>query len=214
MNESGYFSLTVSQALGYTNDTLYTITITFDDAPSYDFSFDITFLSLPVETTNGGTTTTTPGGPFEMALIGILVATVSLIIIIAVVYAFGRFRRSKKVIPGRDDEYMDLPTIMKKIKETEKAKDYRRAIVLCFRAFELISMQELGILSARGQSPRELARLVASTQRIPNRDITMLVMRFEEARYSDHKITKNQFNHTIQALENVQLALKQEPRTS
>jgi len=213
INESGYFSLAVNQTLGYTNDTLYTITITFDDAPSYDFNFDITFLSLPVETTNGGPTSSTEPEGFDMAVIGILIAMVSLIIIVAVVYAFGRFRKSKKgTLPGPDVEFMDLPSIMKQITEAEKAKDYRRGIVLCFRAFELICMQNLRILSARDQSPRELARLVASTNRIPVRDVTMLVMRFEEARYSDHRITKNQFNHTMQALENVQLALKQDPK--
>ena len=215
LNDSGYFSIGVNQSLGYTNDTLYTIIITFDDAPSYDFSFDIEFLSLPVETTNGGDPPPTEPGGFDMAVIGVLIAMVSLIIIVSVVYAFGRFRKSKKgMLPDPDAELMDLSSIMKQITEADKAKDYRRGIVLSFKAFELICMQSLRILSAREQSPRELARLVASTNRIPVRDVTMLVMRYEEARYSDHRITKNQFNHAMQALENVQLALKQDPKVT
>jgi len=215
INGSGYFEVEMNnRTWGYINET-YTIIITFDDAPSFDFSFQITFEEVPVQqTTTGGTTSTEPGGN-SMTIIGLLIATISLIIIVAVVYAFGRFRRSKKgVLPGPDVEFMDLPSIMKQIEEADKAKDYRRAIVLSYRAFELICIQDLGILSARAQSPRELARLVASTNRIPVRDVTMLVMRYEEARYSDHRISKNQFNHTIQALENVQLAIKQEPKAT
>lgn len=215
LNDSGYFSIAINQSLGYTNDTLYTITITFDADTSYDFNFDITFLAVPVETTNGGTSSPTEPGGFDMAVIGILIAMVSLIIIVSVVYAFGRFRKSKKgILPDPDAELMDLPSIMKQIAEADKAKDYRRGIVLSFRAFELMCMQNLRILSARDQSPRELARLVASTNRIPVRDVTMLVMRYEEARFSDHRITKNQFNHAMQALENVQLALKQDPKVT
>lgn len=216
LNDSGYFSIAVNQTLGYTNGTLYTITITFDADTSYDFNFDITFLVVPEDDDNGATSSQpTTGEPFDMAIIGILIAMVSLIIIVAVVYAFGRFRKSKKgILPGPDAELLDLPSIMKQIAEADKAKDYRRGIVLSFRAFELICMQNLRILNARDQSPRELARLVASTNRIPVRDVTMLVMRYEEARYSDHRITKNQFNHTMQALENVQLALKQDPNVS
>ena len=150
-----------------------------------------------------------------MAMIYILITVVSLIIIVSVVYAFGRFRKSKKgMLPDPDAELMDLSSIMKQITEADKAKDYRRGIVLSFKAFELICMQSLRIISARDQSPRELARLVASTNRIPVRDVTMLVMRYEEARYSDHRITKNQFNHAMQALENVQLALKQDPKVT
>ncbi|MCK5045392.1 MAG: carboxypeptidase regulatory-like domain-containing protein, partial [Candidatus Heimdallarchaeota archaeon] len=216
LNDSGYFSIAVNNSLGYTVNISYTITITFDADTSYDFNFDISFRSLPVETpTNGGSTTPTEPGGFDMAVIGVLIAMVSLIIIVSVVYAFGRFRKSKKgMLPGPDAELMDLSSIMKQIAEADKAKDYRRGIVLSFRAFELICMQSLRILSARDQSPRELARLVASTNRIPVRDVTMLVMRYEEARFSDHRITKNQFNHAMQALENVQLALKQDPNVT
>jgi hypothetical protein len=219
INGSGYFEVDMNnRTWGYSNDT-YTIIITFDDDPSFEFSFDIEIQAVPViqpPPTTGGTTTspTGPGGN-NMTIIGLLIATISLIIIVAVVYAFGRFRRSKKaVLPGPDAEFMDLPSIFKQIEEADKAKDYRRAIVLSYRAFELVCIQELGILSALEQSPRELARLVASTNRIPVRDVTMLVMRYEEARYSDHRITKNQFNHTMQALENVQLAIKQEPKST
>jgi hypothetical protein len=216
INGSGYFEIDMNnRTWGYINDTLYSVVISFDDAPSYDFSFQITFEAVPVQTPTGGTSSPTEPGGFDMIIIGILIATISLIIIVAVVYAFGRFRKSKKaVLPGTDVEFMDLPSIMKQIGEADKAKDYRRAVVLTYRAFELICIQDLGILSARAQSPRELARLVASTNRIPVRDVTMLVMRYEEARYSDHRITKNQFNHALQALENVQLAIKQEPRTT
>jgi hypothetical protein len=214
INGSGYFQVEINQTLGYINGTLYTISITFDDAPSYDFSFQITFAGIEAESTIGPTSSTGPEG-IEMAIIYVLITVVSLIIIVSGVYAFGRFRRTKKgVLPGPDVEYMDLPTIMKQIEEADKAKDYRRAVVLCFKAFELMCINDLRILYAKEQSPRELARLVASTNRIPVRDVTMLVMRFEEARYSDHSITKNQFNHALQALDNVQLALKQEPKTS
>ena len=216
LNDSGYFSIAVNQTLGYTNDTYYEITITFDDAPSYDFIFGIKFFAELEDTPiTGPSQTPTNGDPNQMAMIYILITVVSLIIIVAVVYAFGRFRKSKKgMLPDPDVEFMDLPSIMKQITEADKAKDYRRGIVLSFQAFELICMQDLRILSARDQSPRELARLVASTNRIPVRDVTMLVMRFEEARFSDHRITKNQFNHAMQALENVQLALKQDPKAT
>jgi len=214
LNDSGYFTMDINRTLGYSENITYSIIITFNDAPSYDFTFDIEFLSIPDEilTTSPNPP---PGGLSNLAIIGILIAMVSLIIIVAVVYAFGRFRKSKKgMLPDPDVEFMDLPSIMKQITEADKAKDYRRGIVLSFQAFELICMQDLRILSARDQSPRELARLVASTNRIPVRDVTMLVMRFEEARFSDHRITKNQFNHAMQALENVQLALKQDPKAT
>ncbi len=215
LNESGYFSIAVNRTLGYTENTSYTITITFDADTSYDFSFDITFLSVAEEIPTSGPNPTTNGDPNQMAMIYILITVVSLIIIVSVVYAFGRFRKSKKgMLPDPDAELMDLSSIMKQITEADKAKDYRRGIVLSFKAFELICMQSLRIISARDQSPRELARLVASTNRIPVRDVTMLVMRYEEARYSDHRITKNQFNHAMQALENVQLALKQDPKVT
>ncbi|MBK5112539.1 MAG: DUF4129 domain-containing protein [Candidatus Heimdallarchaeota archaeon] len=214
INGSGYFQMELNDSLGYINATRYSIVITFDDAPSYKFSFDIYFETL-VESNGGSSQSPTTGAPFGMTIVYVLITVVSLIIIVSGVYAFGRFRRTKKgVLPGPDVEYMDLPTIMKQIEEADKAKDYRRAVVLCFKAFELMCINDLRILYAKEQSPRELARLVASTNRIPVRDVTMLVMRFEEARYSDHSITKNQFNHALQALDNVQLALKQEPKTS
>jgi len=141
--------------------------------------------------------------------IGILVSTVSLIVLISVIYAFGRFRKAKKTLAvGELGEGLDLSTVMKMLDEAAKAKDYRRAVILCYRAFELLCIQHLFISEATKLSPRELARIVNSTNRVPVRDITMLVMRYEEARFSDHKITKNNFHLCKQALENVQLALK------
>jgi len=133
--------------------------------------------------------------------------------IIAVVYTFGRFRKGrKKSVTVDGQEFYDLPTIISQIDEAEKAKDYKRAVVLCYRAFELICVNYFGIANAWSYSPRELARLVAATNRIPVRDVTMLVMRYEEARFSDHKINPASFKQTRQALHNMQLALDKEPK--
>ncbi len=41
----------------------------------------------------------------------------------------------------------------------------------------------------------------------------MLVMRYEEARFSDHKINAAGFKQTRQALHNMQVALEKEPKT-
>ncbi|MHA1220410.1 MAG: DUF4129 domain-containing protein, partial [Candidatus Heimdallarchaeota archaeon] len=191
----------------------YTITILFLDDQNYDFSFTLTVAEIPYTPP----TSPTSNGGFNLSsqfAIGILIAMVSLIIIVSIVYAFGRFRKSKRQTPGgvSGAEILDLPTIMKQIAESENAKDYRRAVILCYHAFELICMQDMRIFNARSQSPRELARLVASTNRIPVRDVTMLVMRFEESRFSDHKISKNSFTQAKQALDNVLLALKQDAK--
>ena len=196
----------------------YTIMIIFNDDPTYQFSFTIEVLELDSATTAPPTgTETTPNGGLSLSsqiAIAILISMVSLIIIVSIIYAFGRFRKAKKGPISISADAMDLPTIMKMMIEAESAKDFRRASIFCYHAFEMMCIQNLRIFNAKTQSPRELARLVASTNRIPVRDVTMIVMRFEEARYSDHRINKAAFNHAKQALENVQLALKQEPKVT
>jgi len=188
----------------------YAVIIEFTDNPTFNFGFTLVVSEQPI------TSSSTPPGGFNLSsqiAIGILISMVSLIIIISIVYAFGRYRKSKQQISvGASGEILDLQTIIKLIAEADTAKDYQRAVILCYQAFELICMQDLRILNTRSQSPRELARLVASTNRVPVRDVTMLVMRFEESRYSDHKISKNSFAQAIQALENIQLALKKESK--
>jgi hypothetical protein len=214
-NANGMLSFDVNGLLlGFTNTT-YTIILTFVDNPSSTFSFDLE-ISIPQIPTTGPTTpgTTTNGDTnlFNNLSIGILISVVSLIIIVAIIYGFGRFRRKGKQIPGDAAEVLNLPTIMKMMADAERAKDYQRAVVLCYRAFELICMQDLQIINARFLSPRELGYIVINTNRIPARDINLLVRRYEEARFSDHKIIKNAFTTSKQALENVQLALKAEPK--
>lgn len=187
----------------------FSITITFIEG--VDFSFQIQFEAYPTPSTPPTSGTTTPPGGNYMGyiLIGILVALTAGIVIISIVYAFGRFRRTKKRSEmGFDTGLPDLDTILKRIDEAEKAKDYRRASILCYRAFEAICSLEFGITDTTQQSPRELARIVAQTNRVPIRDVTMLVMRYEEARYSDHKIVKESFTQARQALHNIQLALE------
>ncbi|NHJ47833.1 MAG: DUF4129 domain-containing protein [Asgard group archaeon] len=197
---------------------IYSITITVLDNPSSSFSFELEFVDEPQPTTEPSPTPsngTTPGG-IELSgkiAIGVLVSIMALIVIIAVIYGFGRFRRKDKIDPGAAGlELLDFNSIMKLMADAERAKDYQRAVVLCYQAFALLCVEKLGIFNARSSSPRELARIVASTNRIPVRDITMLVMRFEEAQYSNHKISKNAYNLAKQAFENAQLALKSEPK--
>ncbi|MHA1441121.1 MAG: hypothetical protein ACTSPK_04540, partial [Candidatus Heimdallarchaeota archaeon] len=90
----GIFSLIVTEAAGITNGT-HPITITFKDGS--DFSFDLVFAAYdePVITptpTPTTPTTTPPGGNILSTeiIIGIVIALVSIIMIIAVVYTFGR----------------------------------------------------------------------------------------------------------------------------
>ncbi|NHK30176.1 MAG: carboxypeptidase regulatory-like domain-containing protein [Asgard group archaeon] len=200
---------------GFTNTT-YTVVLTFVDNPSSTFSFNLEISSVPEEPTTGPTSPgTTPNGGtnlFNNLSIGILISVVSIIIIVAIIYGFGRFRKKGKQIPIDAAEVLDLPTVMKMMADAERAKDFQRAVVLCYRAFELICMQDLQILNARFLSPRELGYIVTNTNRIPARDINLLVRRYEEARFSDHKIIKNAFTTSKQALENVQLALKNVPK--
>lgn len=213
LNSAGNLTLPSAGFLRFPANN-YTITITFKDNPSSIFTFQME-VSAPAATSPPSTTppsSTQPNGGLNLSdklAIGILVSTVSLIVLISVIYAFGRFRKAKKTLAvGELGEGLDLSTVMKMLDEAAKAKDYRRAVILCYRAFELLCIQHLFISEATKLSPRELARIVNSTNRVPVRDITMLVMRYEEARFSDHKITKNNFHLCKQALENVQLALK------
>ncbi len=214
LNASGGYSYNFNSISAGVIAANYNLTIALVDDPSMAFSYWVRFEDPPQPSITPTTpTNTTPNGDFNMNLaIGIFVTMVSLIVVVASVYAFGRFRRTKKMAADMVNDYMNLPAILNLIDESERAKDFRRAAILCYRAFEAICMQDLRILNARTQSPRELARIVASTNRIPVRDVTMLVMRYEEARFSDHKINKNSFTLAKQALDNVQLALRQEPK--
>ncbi len=193
----------------------YSIIITLKE--NIDFSFRVNFQVYPDPPTPTSVSSSTPNGGNENLgpiLIGILIAMVSGIIIISTVYAFGRFRKSKKTQPGMAvgvDQY-DLNSILKLIDESENAKDYKRASVLCYRAFESICMKSFGISNAPSISPRELARIIASTNRVPVRDVTMIVMRYEESRFSDHKISKNSFTQARQALHNILLATDKGPK--
>ncbi|HUU77676.1 MAG TPA: DUF4129 domain-containing protein [candidate division Zixibacteria bacterium] len=217
---NGSFSYTIPQNSGIQPDTTYTVIITFKQ--DIDFIFQISFQDYPVPPTTesptdtGTGTNTTPNGEnnwMDTLLIGIMIAIVSGIIIVSVIYAFGRFKRSQKRPRTSDDvELPGLDVILKQIDESEQAKDFKRAVVLCYRAFEAICIVSFGILNARAQSPRELARLVAQTNRIPVRDTTMLVMRFEEARFSDHKVNKQSYTQARQALHNIQISLEQPKR--
>ncbi|MBD3191390.1 MAG: DUF4129 domain-containing protein [Candidatus Heimdallarchaeota archaeon] len=210
---AGNFSYALSGEENITPGTYETSIIYNQD---FDFNFYLTFADYP-ETTTPTTPTSEPtnnNGDEPMTgniLIWVAIAVVGLIIVLAVIYAFGRFRRGKdKDSPSTESvAKMDLQTLMSQIDDAESAKDYRRAIVLSYRAFEIICMKNFGIRDAPTQSPRELARSVAATNRIPVRDVTMLIMKYEEARYSDHKIGKDRYNAARQALHNIQLALKQ-----
>lgn len=201
--------------LGFTNTT-YSVTFTFIDNPSSTFSFNLEISSVPedptINPTSPGTTTNGDANLFNKLAIGVLISVISLIIIVAIIYGFGRFRKKGKQVVGDPTETLDFPTIMKMMADAERAKDYQRAVILCYRAFELICMQDLRIINARFISPRELGYIVTNTNRIPARDINILVRRYEEARFSDHKIIKNAYTTSKQALENVQLALKNEPK--
>ncbi|MHA1126467.1 MAG: DUF4129 domain-containing protein [Candidatus Heimdallarchaeota archaeon] len=210
---NGAFSYVVTDADGITIGT-HPVTLIFKDGS--DFSFNLEFRDYPIVTTppTPTPTPTPPGGNdlTEKIVIGIAISLVAIIMIVAVVYTFGRFRKSRKrsvTVDGQ--EFFDIPTIISQIDEAEKAKDFKRAVVLSYRAFELICVNYFGIANAWSYSPRELARLVAATNRIPVRDVTMLVMRYEEARFSDHKINAASFKQTRQALHNMQLALDKEP---
>jgi len=216
LNSAGNLTL---PAVGYLTLPVnnYSISVTFKDEPTYSLSFQLEVNAPTAEppTSPPPTTGNTNGGLnlSDKFAIGILVSTVSLIVIVSVIYAFGRFRKAKKNLSVAElGAGIDLPGVMKMLEEAAKAKDYRRAIVLCYRIYELLCMQDLHIVDASRFSPRELARIVSSTNRIPVRDITMMVMRYEEARFSDHKISKNAYNLTRQALENIQLALKKEAK--
>lgn len=213
LSSTGDFGYFVPGDENLLTSTDYTVTITFKE--NIDFSFRVNFQVYPTPTnTDTGVSSSPPPGGTDLGpiLIGILIAMVSGIIIVSTVYAFGRFRKSKKrpgMAAGVDQH--DLNTILKLIDESEKAKDYKRASVLCYRAFESICMTNFGITNALSLSPRELARIIASTNRVPVRDVTMIVMRFEEARFSDHKIAKNSYTQARQALHNIQLALEKNP---
>ncbi len=211
VDTNGVLIITIPNAQIMLQNGSYTINLAFTDNQLFNFSFTLVVseqqITSPPPTTGGLNLN-------SQIAIGILISMVSLIIIISIVYAFGRFRKSKKQVSvGATGEILDLQTIMKLLAEADNAKDYQRAVILCYQAFELICMQDLRIHNARLQSPRELARIVATTNRIPIRDVTMLVMRYEESRYSDHKISKNSFVQAQQALDNIQLALKKEPKT-
>ena len=210
LSSTGGFSYTFPGDDTLLTSVDYIVTITFKE--NIEFSFRIRFQVYPTPTDTGVSSPTSPtigGDNLGPVLIGILIAMVSGIIIVSTVYAFGRFRKSKKR-PGPAGEVarFDLSTILKQIDESEKAKDYKRGAVLCYRAFEAICGTHFGVIDARSQSPRELARIIASTNRVPVRDVTMLVMRYEEARYSNHKITKNSYTQARQALHNLQLAIE------
>lgn len=212
LSSIGGFSYSFTGNETLLTNTDYTVTITFKE--NIDFSFRVNFQVYPI-TESPTTTTTTPTGGIELGsiLIGILIAMVSGIIIVSTVYAFGRFRKSKKR-PGMTSgvDKPDLNTILKLIEESENAKDFKRASVLCYRGFESICMTHFGILNAPSLSPRELARIIASTNRVPVRDVTMIVMRFEEARFSDHKVSKNKYTQSRQALHNILLAIEGNPQ--
>ncbi|MFW9922583.1 MAG: DUF4129 domain-containing protein [Candidatus Thorarchaeota archaeon] len=190
--------------------TPITVTITFKEG--IDFSFRITFQAYPTPTPTPSNSTPPGGINMGYVLIGILVALTAGIIIISVVYAFGRFRRTKKrPLMGFDVDSPDLRTILNQIDESERAKDFKRGTVLCYKAFESLCQSEFGLSDTSGQSPRELARIVAQTNRVPVRDVTMLVMRFEEARFSDHPISQESFTQARQALHNIQLSIEKGP---
>jgi len=207
LGSNGNISTLIDASL-FQNQT-YLIYVIFIDKPSQYFSFEITFRYHDLSSTPSSTSPN--GGSLDLFALIILIVLVSIIIVVSIVYAFGRFRKSKKIAEV-GIAYLDLATLMKQIEESDKAKDYRRAVVLCYHAFELICIENLGIANARSQSPRELARIVASTNSIPVRDVTMLVMRYEEARFSDHKIVKNAFTLAHQALQNIQLAIQQKTK--
>ncbi len=210
LSSIGDFSYLFSGDEALLTNTDYTVTITFKENINFSFRVNFQVHPTPTNTDTSVSTSSPPGGTnLGPILIGILIAMVSGIIIVSSVYAFGRFRKSKKR-PGMAvgvDQY-DLNTILKLIDESENAKDFKRASTLCYRAFESICMSNFGIINAPSLSPRELARIIASTNRVPVRDVTMLVMRFEEARFSDHKITKNSYTQARQALHNIQLAIE------
>jgi hypothetical protein len=215
---NGEASLYVIGPLYGITAAVYSLTITINDIPSSSFSFELEFEDPPQPTTsppptNGTTPTGGPADLFSNLAIGLSVSAVGIIIIVAIVYGFGRFRRKGKQLPGEPgSQILDYSTIMKMMADAERAKDYQRAVILVYQAFIVVCIERMGILEAGNSTPRELARLVAATNRIPVRDITMLVMRFEEARYSEHKIRKESYNLAKQALENVELALKSEPK--
>ena len=211
----GVFTYTFTGDESISTTSPYTVTITFNE--NDDFSFQISFQDYPTPTptspTDSSTNTGTPPGEnnwMDILLIVLMIGIVSGIIIVSVVYAFGRFKRAqKRPKTSSDVELPGLDVILKQIDESEQAKDFKRAVILCYRAFEAICIASFGVIDARSQSPRELARIVAQTNRIPVRDVTMLVMRYEEARFSEHKIGKPTFTQARQALHNIQLSVEQ-----
>jgi hypothetical protein len=214
--DSGNFSYFWSPGGTPPEPELYEFLVVFNEISEFSFYIRLSdYPTTPPTTTTSETSNTTNGdNMFGTIMIWVSVTIVSLLIVVAVVYAFGRFRRKsgKESKPSADTEkYVNIDDIKKQIDEAEQAKDYQRGILLTYRVFEVICRQDFGIRNTSNQSPRELARKVAAANRVPVRDVTMLIMRYEEARYSDHKIAKKQYKEARQALHNLQLALENQP---
>ncbi|MEA2070352.1 MAG: hypothetical protein U9O98_03585 [Asgard group archaeon] len=193
----------------------YDVSLYFDEENNFNFSIRFQDYPEPTPTAPPDTTTPTNGGTqmFGKIMIYITIGIVSALLIGAVVFAFGRFLKGKRQKDAKKaTQKIDLETLIEKMDEAENAKDYRQAILVSYQAFEFLCATRLGIKNVQTHSPRELARKVAKIQYIPVRDVTMLIMKYEEAKYSDHKIQQANYKLARQAFHNIKLAIEEQSK--
>ncbi len=184
-DNTGKFSVSYQVPTNYTESTL---TIVFRSvANSQD---EVTF---NIVLNNNNNTNTTPGGASILQISELLpIIGLGFFIVVIILYYFMVYKHSKP-----SEVVLDIPAKLRNIKRLADSGQYSEAIALAYQTFELMAERTIGVKRASYQTAREYIDQVLKDLPIPKDLVMSFLNYYEEARFSNHTITKEQYDNAI-----------------
>jgi len=183
-NSSGYFTFSYTVPT-----TLESGHVLVDIRSVANTQYEATFNIV----SNNNNNNTTPGGGSILQISNLLpYIGLGAFIVVLLIYYFMVYRTAKP-----KEVVLDIPAKLRNIKRLADAGQYSEAISLAYQTFELMAERTTGIKRASHQTAREYLETVLKELPISKDMIMPFLSYYEEARFSNHTITKEHYDNAI-----------------
>ena len=185
--KNGTFTCSVDVPASYSQQKVI-VTITFQGTSTYHLS--TTQLELMITGSNASDSL------FLIIIVAIVIASVTIIFISVII----RKKQKRKDIQRSLEEI-----IAQTLSRLQTEKDHKKTVLDCYKKMcELLSKK--GVIKDTAQTPREFALVAKEYLTVPPECLYDLTKMFEKARYSNHEISENDREKTIQCLSQIVFA--------
>lgn len=125
-------------------------------------------------------------------ILPIVAASGAVIVVLLYLYYVRGMFRSQRRTTG-----MDVPSKLRNIKKLANAGKYGTAVTLAYRTFEEMVGQKIGSERANSETSREYLDRITESISIDKAEVREFLRIYQTARFSDHKISKNQYEYAI-----------------